>query len=56
MKKEQKYINLLYSTETGKLDLEVTEQPEPGNFAKMDVTYMKATILKCMQEECILMD
>ena len=40
----EKYINLLYSTETGKLDLEVTEQPEPGNFAKMDVTYMKATI------------
>ena len=24
--------------------MEVTEQPEPGNFAKMDVTYMKATI------------
>ena len=40
----EKYINLLYSTETGKLDLEVTEQPEPGNFAKMNVTYMKATI------------
>ena len=40
----EKYINLLYSTETGKLDLEVTERPEPGNFAKMDVTYMKATI------------
>ena len=30
----EKYINLLYSTETGKLDLEVTEQPEPGNFCK----------------------
>lgn len=40
----EKYINILYFADTGKLGLEVTEQPESGNIAKMNVTYMNATI------------
>lgn len=40
----EKYINILYFADTGKLGLEVTEQPESGNIAKMNVTYMNAVI------------
>lgn len=40
----EKWINLLYDRDNGTLGLEVTEQPEMGNVAKMDVTYMKAEV------------
>lgn len=40
----EKYINILYFADTGKLGLEVTEQPESGNVAKMNVTYMNAVV------------
>ena len=34
----------LYDCDNGTLGLEVTEQPESGNVAKMNVTYMKAEV------------
>ena len=40
----EKWVNLLYDQYTGKLGLEVTEQPEAGNVAKIAVTYMKAEV------------
>lgn len=40
----EKWINLLYDCDNGTLGLEVTEQPESGNVAKMNVTYMKAEV------------
>lgn len=40
----EKWINLLYDRDNGTLGLEVTEQPEMGNVAKMNVTYMKAEV------------
>ena len=40
----EKWINLLYDSDNGTLGLEVTEQPEAGNVAKMNVTYMKAEV------------
>ena len=40
----EKWINLLYDSDNGTLGLEVTEQPESGNVAKMNVTYMKAEV------------
>lgn len=40
----EKWVNLLYGQYTGKLGLEVTEQPEAGNVAKIAVTYMKAEV------------
>ena len=40
----EKWVNLLYDQHTGKLGLEVTEQPEAGNVAKIAVTYMKAEV------------
>ena len=40
----EKWVNLLYDQYTGKLGLEVTEQPEAGKVAKIAVTYMKAEV------------